>query len=109
MAPGLDLTRVEWRLQHKGNGQLVYSWTTGQGQAKQQGATLDPEQLLMAGDASLNIPNLTLKDEGTYICQITTSLFQAQQIIKLHVQGEARIRLPGGEGKGYAYWECFPE
>ena len=43
MAPGLVLTRVEWRLQYKGNGQLVYSWTTGQGQAKREGATLEPE------------------------------------------------------------------
>ncbi|XP_036107189.1 tapasin-related protein isoform X1 [Molossus molossus] len=93
MAPGLDLTKVEWRLQHKGNGQLVYSWTTGQGQAKRQGATLDPEQLLMAGDASLNLPSLTLKDEGAYICQITTSLFQAQQIINLHVQASPKVRL----------------
>ena len=90
MAPGLVLTRVEWRLQYKGNGQLVYSWTTGQGQAKREGATLEPEQLLMAGDASLNLPSLTVKDEGAYICQVTTSLYQAQQIIHLHIQGETR-------------------
>lgn len=108
MTPGLDLARVEWRLQHKGSGQLVYRWTTGQGQAKREGATLEPEQLLMAGDASLTLPSLTLKDEGTYICQITTSLYQAQQIIQLHVQGEARTHFSGGEGKGYVYWECFP-
>ncbi|KAK1341464.1 LOW QUALITY PROTEIN: hypothetical protein QTO34_017871 [Cnephaeus nilssonii] len=93
VAPGLDLARVEWRLQHKGSGQLVYSWTPGQGQAKREGATLEPEQLLMAGDASLKLPSLTLKDEGAYICQITTSLYQAQQIIQLHVQGADGIRL----------------
>ncbi|XP_070266917.1 tapasin-related protein isoform X1 [Myotis yumanensis] len=93
MTPGLDLARVEWRLQHKGSGQLVYSWTTGQGQAKREGATLEPEQLLMAGDASLTLPSLTLKDEGTYICQITTSLYQAQQIIQLHVQASPKVRL----------------
>ncbi|XP_036152356.1 tapasin-related protein isoform X1 [Myotis myotis] len=93
MTPGLDLTRVEWRLQHKGSGQLVYSWTTGQGQAKREGATLGPEQLLLAGDASLTLPSLTLKDEGTYICQITTSLYQAQQIIQLHVQASPKVRL----------------
>lgn len=90
MAPSLDLISVEWRLQYKGSGQLVYSWMTGQGQAKRQGATLKPEQLLMAGDASLTLPSLTLKDEGTYICQITTSQYQAQQIIQLNIQGEAR-------------------
>ncbi|XP_045682447.1 tapasin-related protein isoform X2 [Phyllostomus hastatus] len=93
MAPGLDLTRVEWRLQHRGNGQLVYSWTTGQGQAKREGATLEPEHLLMAGDASLNLPSLTLKDEGAYICQVTTSLYQAQQIIQLHIQASPKVRL----------------
>ncbi|XP_060514593.1 tapasin-related protein isoform X1 [Panthera onca] len=93
VAPGLDLTGVEWRLQHKGHGQLVYSWTTGQRQAKREGASLESEQLLLAGDASLTLPSLTLKDEGTYICQITTSLYQAQQIVQLHVQASPKVQL----------------
>lgn len=103
MAPGLGITSVEWRLQHKGSGHLVYRWTTGQGQAKREGATLEPQQLLMAGDASLTLPSLTLKDEGTYICEITTSLYRAQQIIQLNVQGEARTQLCREEGKGGTY------
>uniref|UniRef100_Q9BX59-3 Isoform gamma of Tapasin-related protein n=1 Tax=Homo sapiens TaxID=9606 RepID=Q9BX59-3 len=86
MAPGLDLISVEWRLQHKGRGQLVYSWTAGQGQAVRKGATLEPAQLGMARDASLTLPGLTIQDEGTYICQITTSLYRAQQIIQLNIQ-----------------------
>ncbi|XP_036765995.2 tapasin-related protein isoform X3 [Manis pentadactyla] len=93
MAPGLALTGVEWRLQHKGDGKLVHSWTTEQGQVKREGAALEPEQLLMAGDASLTLPSLTLKDEGTYVCQITTSLYRAQQIIQLHVQASPKVRL----------------
>ncbi|XP_023498792.2 tapasin-related protein isoform X5 [Equus caballus] len=93
LAPGLDLTSVEWRLQHKGSGQLVYSWTPKQGQAKREGATLEPEQQLMAGDASLTLPSLTLQDEGAYICQITTTLYRAQQIIQLHVQASPKVRL----------------
>ncbi|XP_022433082.1 tapasin-related protein isoform X1 [Delphinapterus leucas] len=94
MAPGLGITSVEWRLQHKGSGHLVYRWTTGQGQAKREGATLEPQQLLTAGDASLTLPSLTLKDEGTYICEITTSLYRAQQIIQLDVQVTCGNRTP---------------
>ena len=107
VAPGLDLTGVEWRLQHKGHGQLVYSWTTGQRQAKREGASLESEQLLLTGDASLTLPSLTLKDEGTYICQITTSLYQAQQIVQLHVQGEVIFGSPR-RGEGICLWRCFP-
>ncbi|CAK7299077.1 Tapasin-related protein [Vulpes lagopus] len=93
MAPGLVLTSVEWRRQHKGSGQMVYRWTKGQQHAKREGATLEPEQLLLAGDASLTLPSLTLKDEGTYICQITTSLYQAQQNIHFHIQASPKVRL----------------
>ncbi|EAW88797.1 tapasin-related protein isoform 1 precursor [Homo sapiens] len=93
MAPGLDLISVEWRLQHKGRGQLVYSWTAGQGQAVRKGATLEPAQLGMARDASLTLPGLTIQDEGTYICQITTSLYRAQQIIQLNIQASPKVRL----------------
>lgn len=93
MAPGLDLTGVEWRLQHKGSGQLVYSWKTGQVQAMRKGASLEPEQLQAAGDASLTLPNLSLKDEGSYVCQITTSLYQAQQIILLNILAPPRVQL----------------
>lgn len=107
MAPGLDLTGVEWRLQHKGHGQLVYSWTTGQHQAKREGATLQSEQVLLAGDASLTLPSLTVKDEGTYICQITTSLYQAQQIIHFHVQGKVILSAPR-RGEGICLRRCFP-
>uniref|UniRef100_A0A671DNG6 Tapasin-related protein n=1 Tax=Rhinolophus ferrumequinum TaxID=59479 RepID=A0A671DNG6_RHIFE len=93
MAPGLDLTSVVWRLQYKGSGQLVASWTSGQEHVRREGVTLEPEQQLMAGNASLTLSSLTLKDEGAYICQITTSLYQAQQIIQLHVQASPKVRL----------------
>ncbi|XP_053413792.1 tapasin-related protein isoform X1 [Nycticebus coucang] len=93
MAPGLDLISVDWRLQHKGSGQLIYRWTAGQGQAEREGATLEPEQLQTAGDASLILSSLKVKDEGAYICQITTSLYRAQQIIQLNIQASPKVRL----------------
>lgn len=93
MAPGLDLISVEWRQQHQGRGQQVYSWTSGKDQAKRQGATLDPDQLHMARNASLTLPGLTVKDEGTHICQITTSRYQAQQIIQLNIQASPKVQL----------------
>lgn len=96
-APGLDLISVEWRLQHKGSGQLVYRWKAGQGQAKREGATLQPEQLLRAGDASLSLPRLSVKDEGTYICQISTSLYQAQQIIQLDIRAAPKAQLSSAD------------
>uniref|UniRef100_A0A8C3X9W1 Tapasin-related protein n=2 Tax=Catagonus wagneri TaxID=51154 RepID=A0A8C3X9W1_9CETA len=93
MAPGLNLTSVEWRLQHEGSGHLVYSWTLGQERTQREGATLEAERLLVAEDATLTLPGLTLKDEGAYICQITTSLYQTQQIVRLHVQAAPKVRL----------------
>ncbi|KAM6216241.1 LOW QUALITY PROTEIN: tapasin-related protein [Rhynchocyon petersi] len=93
MAPGLDLISIDWRLHHKGSGHLVYSWTTGQEQAKREGATLNTELLHMAGNASLTLPSITTKDEGAYICQITTSLYRAQQIIQLNVHASPKIRM----------------
>ncbi|XP_016045764.1 tapasin-related protein isoform X2 [Erinaceus europaeus] len=87
------LTRVEWRLQHQGSGRLVSSWTVGQGQAGQKGASLEPQQLQTAGNASLTLASLTVKDEGAYICQITTSRYQAQQIVQLSVQALPKVKL----------------
>ncbi|KAM4819775.1 tapasin-related protein isoform 1-T3 [Thomomys bottae] len=95
MAPGLELAGVQWRLQHKGHGKLVSSWTATAepGQATREEATLDPERLLTAGDATLSLPGLTLEDEGTYICQVTTTQYQLQQVIQLSVQAPPKVRL----------------
>lgn len=92
-APGLTLTSVEWRLQHQGHGRLVYRWTPDQRRADRPGATLEPDPLLEAGDASLTLPSLVVEDEGTYVCQVTTSQYQAQQITQLHLQASPKIRL----------------
>lgn len=97
-APGLTLTSVEWRLQHQGHGRLVYRWTPDQRRADRPGATLEPDPLLEAGGASLTLPNLVVEDEGTYVCQVTTSQYQAQQIAQLHLQGKYRVGFTGGGG-----------
>lgn len=93
-APDLALDSVEWRLQHQGHGRLVSRWRRGGEQrAERRGATLEPEPLLEAGDGTLTLPSLVVGDEGTYICQVTTSQYQAQQIIQLHVQATPKVRL----------------
>ncbi|XP_069889961.1 tapasin-related protein-like [Dipodomys merriami] len=97
MAPGLQLLSVHWRRQHRGEGQLVYSWAAGQGRAAREGAALDPTRLLAAGDATLTLAGLTLKDEGTYVCQVTTTAYQAQQVIQLSIHAPPRVRVSVAE------------
>ncbi|XP_055962830.1 tapasin-related protein isoform X1 [Sorex fumeus] len=92
-APDQALLSVEWRLQHQGHGRLVYRWIRGQRRVERPGATLEPEPLLEAGDASLSLPDLVVGDEGTYICQVTTSQYQAQQIAQLHIRASPKVRL----------------
>ncbi|XP_036595400.1 tapasin-related protein isoform X2 [Trichosurus vulpecula] len=93
MAPDSGPFQLEWRRQHQGQGQRVYAWTEGQGQALREGARLESRELLEAGNASLTLPGLTLRDEGTYICQISTPQHQAQQIIHLSILETPKVRL----------------
>ncbi|KAM9102124.1 tapasin-related protein isoform 1-T3 [Sarcophilus harrisii] len=92
-APGSGPIHIEWRRQHRGQGQRVYVWAGGQGQALREGARLEARELLEAGDASLTLPDLTLRDEGVYICQISTAQYQAQQIIQLSILETPKVRL----------------
>ncbi|XP_051833307.1 tapasin-related protein isoform X2 [Antechinus flavipes] len=92
-APGSGPFHIEWRRQHRGQGQRVYVWAGGQGQALREGARLEPQELLEVGDASLTLPGLTLRDEGAYICQISSAQYQAQQIIQLSILETPKVRL----------------
>ncbi|XP_068940553.1 tapasin-related protein isoform X2 [Petaurus breviceps papuanus] len=93
MAPDSGPFHLEWRRQHQGQGQRVYTWAEGQGQALREGAQLESRELLEAGNASLTLPGLTVRDEGTYICQISTTQHQAQQIIHLSLLETPKVRL----------------
>ncbi|XP_027691736.1 tapasin-related protein [Vombatus ursinus] len=93
MAPGSGPFHLEWRRQHQGQGQRVYYWAEGQGQALREGARLESRELLEAGNASLTLPGLILRDEGTYVCQISTPQHQAQQIIHLSILETPKVRL----------------
>lgn len=77
----------------------------GQGQAKREGATLEPRSQLEM--PPLTLPSLTLQDEGAYICQITTSLFRAQQVIQLDIQQVRPGPVTLQRGKEYAYESVF--
>ncbi|XP_043835396.1 tapasin-related protein isoform X2 [Dromiciops gliroides] len=93
VAPGSGPLQIEWRWQHQGQGRRVYSWEAGKGQALRAGAWMASTELLEAGNASLALPDLTLRDEGTYICQISTHQHQAQQIIHLSILETPKVRL----------------
>ncbi|XP_074055433.1 tapasin-related protein isoform X2 [Macrotis lagotis] len=93
LSPGSGPFHIEWRRQYQGQGQRVYTWATGHGQALREGAWLESRALLESGNASLTLPGLTLRDEGTYICQISTPRHQVQQIIHLSIVETPKVRL----------------
>ncbi|XP_056659981.1 tapasin-related protein isoform X2 [Monodelphis domestica] len=95
LAPGSGPALVEWRRQHRGQGQRVLEWAPGQGQGRavREGARLEAGDAAEAGDASLTLPGLTVGDEGAYICQISSPTHQAQQILLLSVLEPPRVRL----------------
>ncbi|XP_067833217.1 tapasin-related protein-like isoform X2 [Heptranchias perlo] len=84
---------VEWRLQHKGSGRMVYTLTEGEGKAKRLGAEMDLEKVLTEGNVSLRLDDFTVRDEGTYICTVRGSVGQAQQTIQVQVLEPPQVRL----------------
>ncbi|KFP16249.1 Tapasin-related protein, partial [Egretta garzetta] len=94
LAPSNSLSSLEWRRQHQGSGRHLFQYQVGStGPAVQPKVHVDMGALLGNGDASLRLEGVSVEDEGTYICLVSTPLHQAQHIIKLHVAVPPRVRL----------------
>ncbi|KAJ8005184.1 hypothetical protein DPEC_G00144000 [Dallia pectoralis] len=90
--PGKQVA-LEWRLQHRGHGRKVLEMKAGQPElesgpevhVEREGSSVDAEQLIGTGNASLTLTRLKVSDQGTYICTVSAGLYQAQQVVQLHV------------------------
>ncbi|KAL0985108.1 hypothetical protein UPYG_G00152990 [Umbra pygmaea] len=84
---------LEWRLQHRGNGRRILEMRAGKRETEEEpvvhvereGSSVDAARLTGQGNASLTLSRLKVPDEGTYICTVSSGLYQAQQVIQLHV------------------------
>uniref|UniRef100_A0A663FHE0 TAP binding protein like n=1 Tax=Aquila chrysaetos chrysaetos TaxID=223781 RepID=A0A663FHE0_AQUCH len=89
LAPNSSLSSLERRRQHRGSGSSLFQYQVGStGPAAQPKIHVDVAELLGSGDVSLSLQGVSMADEGTYICLVSTLLHQAQHIIQLHVAGE---------------------
>ncbi|NWX90829.1 TPSNR protein, partial [Nothoprocta ornata] len=94
LAPSSPLSFLEWRRQHQGSGRRLFQY-----QAGRKGTTVHPKvhvdlpQLLRSGDASLNLQGVSVGDEGTYICLVSTPQHQIQHLIQLQVAEPPRVRV----------------
>ncbi|XP_064320937.1 tapasin-related protein isoform X2 [Phalacrocorax carbo] len=94
LAPSSSFSSLEWRRQHRGSGRSLFQYQVGStGPAVQPKVHVDVAELLGSGDASLSLQGVSVGDEGTYICLVSTLLHQAQHIIQLHVAEPPRVRL----------------
>ncbi|KFO83370.1 Tapasin-related protein, partial [Buceros rhinoceros silvestris] len=94
LAPSCSLYSVEWRRQHRGSGHSLFQYQVGStGPTVQPKVYVDVAELLGSGDASLSLQGVSVEDEGTYICLVSTPLHQAQHIIHLHVAEPPRVRV----------------
>ncbi|NXX50582.1 TPSNR protein, partial [Tricholaema leucomelas] len=94
LAPTSSLSSLEWRKQHRGSGQSVFWYQVGStAAAVQPKVHVDVVELLGSGDASLSLQEVSVGDEGTYICSVSTLLHQAQHIIQLQVAEPPRVHV----------------
>ncbi|NXL46489.1 TPSNR protein, partial [Podilymbus podiceps] len=94
LAPSSSFSSLEWRRQHRGSGRSLFRYQVGsRGPAVQPKVHVDVAELLRSGDASLSLQGVSVGDEGTYICSVSTPLHQAQHIIQLHVAEPPRVRV----------------
>ncbi|NXP05104.1 TPSNR protein, partial [Thinocorus orbignyianus] len=94
LAPSSLLSSLEWRRQHQGSGRSLFQYQVGStSAAAQPNVRVDVKELLGSGDASLSLEGVSVRDEGTYICLVSTPLHQAQHNIQLHVVAPPRVRV----------------
>ncbi|KFQ90922.1 Tapasin-related protein, partial [Nipponia nippon] len=94
LAPSSSFSSLEWRRQHRGSGRSLFQYQVGStGPAVQPKVHVDVAELVGSGDASLSLQGVSVEDEGTYICLVSTPLHQAQHIIQLHVAEPPRVRV----------------
>ncbi|NXD14814.1 TPSNR protein, partial [Nothocercus nigrocapillus] len=94
LAPSSPLSSLEWRRQHRGSGRSLFWYQAGSTSARAEPkVNVDLPQLLGSGDASLNLQGVSVRDEGTYICLVSTPQHQIQHIIQLQVAEPPRVRV----------------
>ncbi|XP_036394105.1 tapasin-related protein isoform X2 [Megalops cyprinoides] len=90
---------LEWRLQHRGSGRRILEMRAVETEeaptvhVEREGSSVDPGLALEEGNMSLSLQKLKVVDEGTYICTVSAGLFQAQQIVQLHITQPPRVSL----------------
>ncbi|NXT82577.1 TPSNR protein, partial [Zapornia atra] len=94
LAPSSSLSSLQWRRQHQGSGRSLFWYQVGStGPTVQPKVHVDVEEVLGSGDASLRLQGVSVGDEGTYICLVSTTQHQAQHIIQLHVAEPPRVHI----------------
>ncbi|NWH73337.1 TPSNR protein, partial [Piaya cayana] len=94
LAPSISLSSLEWRRQHQGSSRSLFQYQEGSKDPKVQPKVhVDVAELLGSGDASLSLQEVSVEDEGTYICLVSTPLHQAQLLIQLHVAEPPRVHV----------------
>ncbi|XP_035261871.1 tapasin-related protein isoform X2 [Anguilla anguilla] len=90
---------LEWRLQHRGSGWRVMEMKTVEPEEQpivhvdRNGSSVDPALAVQEGNVSLTLRKVTVPDEGTYICTVGIGLYQAQQVIQLHLTQPPNVSL----------------
>ncbi|XP_062393610.1 tapasin-related protein-like [Sardina pilchardus] len=94
---------LEWWLQYRGNGRKVLEMSTvaeGEGEEAgptvspgRDGASIDPALAVEEGNVSISLTKLKVVDEGTYICTVTSGMFQTQQIVQLQITQPPTVSL----------------
>ncbi|XP_062450464.1 tapasin-related protein isoform X2 [Rhea pennata] len=94
LAPSSLLSSLEWKRQHRGSGRSLFRYQAGStGPIAEPKVHVDLAQLLGNGNASLHLQGVSVGDEGTYICLVSTPLHQIQHIIQLQVVEPPRVRV----------------